>query len=336
MLNEFRQDPVSSDWVLFSTARGRKPQSKEAKPFYQTKEECYFEPEKLADQKPPISWYRKGERLDGPADDWTTIVLPNKFPALEYGMCGPATERGPFLIAAGAGFHELVVTRDHEKHFADFTDAETAEVLNAYRDRYAAIARDNCGEYVMIFHNHGLLAGASVFHNHSQIMSTPIIPSGILKNIKAAQDYFVKTGARIHEIILDWEIKEDKRVIYENEKFVALCPYVSRTAYEVRIFPKSPSAYFGDLSESDVPALAQALNAALKKIFRALGNVDYNFFIHTAPPQKPDSPIYDAYHWHIEVMPRFSIDAGLEFGTNVFVNTIDPDEAAELLRNTAI
>ncbi|OGN17891.1 MAG: hypothetical protein A3C88_01035 [Candidatus Yanofskybacteria bacterium RIFCSPHIGHO2_02_FULL_50_12] len=342
MLNEFRQDPVSGDWVLFATQRAKRPGAKEKDAFYQTAEECLFEPHKLSNQEKPVAAYYQGKAVDISDPDalvgagWTTVVLPNKFPALKHGICVPAVARGPFLVAEGAGFHELVITRDHEKHFAQFTEAETAEVLQAYLDRFKTIAADNCGEYVMIFHNHGHLAGASIYHNHSQILSMPIIPTGILKNIRGAQDYFEKTGKRVHEVLLQWERDEQKRIIFENEKFIVLCPFVSRTPYEMRIFPKSASAYFGEMSADDLPQLAQALNQAIGRLDHALGNADYNFFIHTAPPKRADAPSYDFYHWHIEIMPRFSIDAGLEFGTNVFVNPVDPDEAAEQLRNAHV
>jgi len=76
------------------------------------------------------------------------------------------------------------------------------------------------------------------------------------------------------------------------------------------------------------------LQIALLKIEKKLSDPDYNFFIHTAPLKNKAE--HKHYHWHIEIMPRFSIAAGLELGTNVFVNTVDPDEAAKLLREASI
>jgi UDPglucose--hexose-1-phosphate uridylyltransferase len=211
---------------------------------------------------------------------------------------------------------------------------ETLEVLKVYKDRYNSISQDECGDYVLIFHNHGRLAGASVYHNHSQILSMPIIPPGILKNIKGAKDFFERTGEKVHEMIIEWEIEQNKRIIFENNKFIALCPFVSRTPYEMRIFPKKKSSNFGDIKDEDLVLLAEILNNVLKKLYIALNNPDYTFFVHTSPIKKDTSGLYDFYHWHIEIMPRFSIAAGMELGTNVFVNTVDPDEAAKLLRET--
>ncbi len=288
----------------------------------------------MAQQETPVAVYNHGQIVNNLLADWTTVVVPNKFPALKQGICGPIINVGPFTVADGSGFHELVITRDHEKSFAQFSDAETAEVIQAYRDRYAVIAKDNCGEYISIFHNHGRLAGASVYHNHSQILSMPMVPTSIVRHMDGAREYFKKTGRRIHEVLLAWEMAEDKRVVYQNEHFIVLCPYVSRSAYEIKIFPKRPSANFGDISDIEMPFLANALTAVLKKLFTAFNDIDYAFFIHTAPPKKEGLPsIYDFYQWHVEIMPRTGIDAGLELETNVLVNTVDPDEAATALRN---
>ena len=342
ILNEFRQDIVSGDWVLISTERAKKPAPQETAKntqLYQDKTTCPFEDPQRSDHRDPILVYDKGQKIvweKGSTGEWTTQVVKNKYPALADGFCVPPRNTGPFLVADGFGFHELVITRDHDKSFAQFTNEETAEVLKVYKDRYNSISQDECGDYVLIFHNHGRLAGASVYHNHSQILSMPIIPPGILKNIKGAKEFFERTGEKVHEMLIEWEMEQNKRIICENEKFIALCPFVSRTPYEMRIFPKKKSSNFGDTKDEDIMLLADTLNKVLKKLYVALGNPDYTFFVHTSPIKKDNSDLYDFYHWHIEIMPRFSIAAGMELGTNVFVNTVDPDEAAELLRRTDV
>jgi len=289
----------------------------------------------MAQQEAPTAIYSHGQMAKDLSSDWTTVVIPNKFPALKHGVCGSTHHVGPFTTADASGFHELVITRDHEKSFAQFSDAETAEVIQAYRDRHAEMTEDNCGEFISIIHNHGRLAGASIYHNHSQIISLPMVPTTIIRSLETAKKYFEATGKRIHDELIAWEIAENKRIVYQNEQFIVVCPYVSQSPYEMKIFPKLASSNFGNITDMEIPFLANALNVALKKLFIALNDIDYVFFINTAPVKKGHSE-YDFYQWHLEINPRLSIDAGLELETNVIVNTVDPDEAAMKLRGVSI
>ena len=42
--------------------------------------------------------------------------------------------------------------------------------------------------------------------------------------------------------------------------------------------------------------------------------------------------LHDVAWWHIELVPRLSVLAGLELGAGIYVNTLDPAEAARQLR----
>jgi len=339
MTSEFRQDLVSGNWVLISTSRSKRPLKKQKDKLYQTKEECPFENLQTSGHSDPIAAYLNGKRIswEGPfSSEWTTQIIRNKFPALQSGACGAMRKTGPFCVYDANGFHELVVTKDHDKSFAQFTNDETAEVILAYRNRFREISQDECGDYVSIFHNHGKLAGASVYHSHSQIISTPILPPEIVESIRGSGRFFAEHSKKVHEILMEWEIGEQKRIVYENDKFIAFCPFVSKTPYEIRIFPKIAHPYFSGLSDADIPLLADVLSVVLRKVHVALDNVDYNFYIHTAPVQHDPLLNYEFYQWHIEVVPRITAIAGFELGTAIFINPIDPDDAARHLRETTV
>lgn len=337
MLNEFRQDLVSGDWVLFATSR-TKGHTKTGEKFFQPKESCPFEdPQKSGNGEPVLTYY-KTEKIDWlEGREWTMQVIKNKFPALTHGVCQDKPgDFGPFKTFGAFGFHELVVTKDHDKNFSNFTKEETAEVLAAYIERYKAMAKDSCGDFILIFHNFGQKAGATIFHNHSQIMSMPVVPPDILRSMKGAEDFYNKNKKKVYDVLLDWEMKEKKRIVFENDKFLAFCPFVSRTPYEIKIFPKIDSAYFEKTPAEDLIYLAEVLNIIIAKIDKVFSGIDYNFYIHTAPVKKENSVDYDFYRWHIEVIPRISMLGGLELGSNVFINVIDPDEAAKLFKETEI
>ena len=130
--------------------------------------------------------------------------------------------------------------------------------------------------------------------------------------------------------MIGWEKKYKKRIVYENEGAIAFAPFVSKNPFEVRIFPKKHLPYFENTLDQEIDCVTDGLQQVLRKLEKNLKDPDYNFFIHTAPIR--DKEKYKMYHWHIEVAPKTNINAGLELGTGVEVNEVDPDEAAKLLR----
>ena len=53
-------------------------------------------------------------------------------------------------------------------------------VAGAWRERLIDLRRDIRIRYVLLFKNHGQDAGASLYHPHSQLIATPIIPTAPL------------------------------------------------------------------------------------------------------------------------------------------------------------
>ncbi|MEK7579878.1 MAG: DUF4931 domain-containing protein [Patescibacteria group bacterium] len=325
LLNEFRQDLVSGDWVLFSTARTHSV--KKFEDSYQPKVGCPFEDPAGTGHK--VVWGYPDN------DNWQIMVLENKFPAVRPGICGPDKLQGSFNSHDAIGDHDVIVYKDHDLQFSDFSVEEAAAAIKVYKKRYQEMAQTSeCVEYVMIFHNYGHEAGASMYHPHSQIISMPILPPDVSRSIFGSHSFYEKNGKKVYDVIIQWEREEDKRIVYENDFFVAFCPFVSKLPYEVRIFSKDSHAHFEKMPDELDRYLADALLAVLKKIKMALGNPPFNFFIHTAPVKENGfKNFHQFYHWHIEIFPKLSILAGFELGTGMDINVINPDEAAKVLRN---
>ena len=316
MENEFRKDLVSGDWVLVAPKRAARPDAPENARAWEPMDEdiahCPFE-KLFADTEHDI------------------VTVSNEYPAVTPGECGALTADGPFLTQIAHGLHELVVTRDHNKHFAQLSVEEAARVLRTYQERARVIAADSCGAYVSIFHNHRREAGASVWHNHSQILSTPVVPPEVLRSVEGADDYFQEHGKTVHCTLIAWEREQQKRIVFENERCIVLCPFVSKMPYEMRVFPKAHAPRFELSPLDELTCIAEALTTALRALEKTLNDPPYNFYIHTAPVEKDPLVNYDYYHWHIEIVPKLKIDAGFELGTGLALNPVDPDIAASEL-----
>ena len=127
------------------------------------------------------------------------------------------------------------------------------------------------------------------------------------------------------------EKKEKKRIIAENKGAIAFTPYVSRTPFEIRVFPKKHLAFFEDSPDSVLKDVTDVMQKALKKLNVAL-KPHYNFFIHSSPLK--DKQQHSHYHWHIEILPKFGHYAGFELETGITINVVDPDKAAEIINKS--
>jgi len=343
MDSELRQDIVSGDWVAIAPARSKRPDQflKKEKRIKAPIESCPFEDPQKSGNNPPILVYAKnkkmifvGEKFPGYESDlkeWQVQVLENKYPALKHKtICAKEFKKGPYSVVEGVGYHDLVITRDHNKNFANLDKSTANLVFTAFKDRYLIIGRDNCTVYTSIFHNWGPEAGASVYHPHCQIISLPIIPPDIGRSLKGSDSYFSVNKKCVHCVMIEWEKKEKIRVVYENDGAIAFTPFVSREPFEVRIFPKNHLPFFEETGKEDMEAVVDVLQKVLKGIETKLRDPDYNFFIHTAP--HVDKQKHGHYHWHIEVVPKISTSAGFELGTGIEITAVDPDEAAKMLK----
>lgn len=327
MFSQLRQDLVTGDWVVIATGRGKRPENFQKKEEFSqviSEKECLFcDPEKSGQEK-DVLIYNTTDK------DWTLRVFPNKFPAFAppKGKIVHQTE-GPYFWMEGIGYHEVIVTRDHQKSIGQMEDWQAGEILDAFQTRYLDLMNKKSVRYIEIFHNHGKEAGASIVHPHSQLTAVPVISPYIESELFGAEDYFSKNKKCVYCVMIDWEKKEGNRIVFENENFLAFCPFASRVAFEVWLMPKRHSPYFERIDDKQKMAGGEALNQVLRKIGKVLNNPDYNFYLHTAPCDGKD---YPHYHWHIEVLPKTSLWAGFELSTGIEISIIEPEIASEYLR----
>lgn len=332
-ISELRRDLVSGDWIVIATGRARRPHAFAVpqKVERQPKRGCPFEdPQKAGNKDPVLVLAPDGlakEKTKIPKN-WFVQVVPNKFPAF-----GPGSARvrhaGPYEVMDGIGFHEIVITKDHDKTAAQFTAKEAELLIAAYRHRFQVLQNKPAVRYVSVFHNWGRASGASIYHPHSQIIAIPTVPPDVGRSIAGSERYFRERQRCVHCDMVAWERKIKKRVVYENQDFVAFCPFVSRTAFEVRIFPKRHEPDFAAITPREILNAGDALRMSLRKIHKGLKSPSYNFFIHTAPCNRGICPFY---HWHLEIIPKTAIWAGFEIATGIEISTIDPADAAGYLR----
>ena len=175
-MSELRKDPVTGRWVIISTERRKRPtdfrlesvtpSAADGCPFCEGHEE--MTPHELLA-------HRNGSAPNGPG--WHLRVVPNQFPVLRVEGTLDRQGEGLFDKMNGIGAHEVIIeTPRHEETLATMGESDVEGVLSAFRERVQDLKQDRRFRYIIIFKNHGLAAGASLDHSHSQLIALPIVP----------------------------------------------------------------------------------------------------------------------------------------------------------------
>jgi UDPglucose--hexose-1-phosphate uridylyltransferase len=330
---ELRKDPIVGRWVIIATDRAKRPTD-----FIRERVQirgsgfcpfCYGNESKTP---PEILAYRKdGSLRDTPG--WSLRVVPNKFPAL--GIEGVLNRQGEGVYDKmnGIGAHEVIIeTPDHRTTMPGLPAAQIESVLCAYRDRMVDLKKDMRLKYMLVFKNFGDAAGASLEHTHSQLIALPVVPKRVQEEVDGTRDYYAYKDRCLFCDIIRQEASSGVRLVAENERFFALCPFAPRFPFELWIIPKEHQSSFEESSRGDFLDLATLLKDMLGRLEAVLDHPAYNYIIHTSPV--PEA-LNDYYHWHLEIMPKLTKLAGFEWGTGFYINPTPPEEAAKFLREAA-
>jgi UDPglucose--hexose-1-phosphate uridylyltransferase len=329
---ELRKDPVLGRWVIISTERAKRPKDFKSAPEKKvvSPTACPFCPDNEGATPPEIMAYRDPSTRPN-TRGWTLRVIPNKFPALL--IEGQINRRGEGIYDRmnGIGAHEVIIeTNDHEKDLSDLEIEHFRNVIYAYQERTLDLKKDQRLRYVMIFKNFGAVAGASLEHNHSQLIATPIIPKRVIEEMDGARRYFDYRERCIFCDIVVQETKDRKRLITENNSFISICPFAPRFPFEIWILPRRHASNFEEASREELDDLAAILKDCLIRLKKALNTPPYNYVIHTTPLTLKG---IDFYHYHIEIIPVLTHIAGFEWGTGFYINPTGPEESAAYLKN---
>ena len=277
---------------------------------------------------------------------WTTRVVPNLYPALaEDGTDGgsgatTAGEAGSFassgdpllesrrageadLFASrpAIGAHEVIVNAPgHATAMTELSEEQLGIAVETWRERM----RTHSGaSYVQLIVNEGGRAGASLEHTHAQLYALPFVPAAVARERERAGAYAERTGgAGLLSDVLVEEVRRRERLVAIDDEAALICPWASRSPFELRIVPRREAARFDQDSVG-----AAMLHTALQALAQCFGrSPQLNLWVRTAPRGA------ERFHWYIDIAPRLTVKAAFEFATGVDINTYPPERAAADLR----
>jgi len=296
-----------------------------------------------------------GGEADSPG--WTSRVVPNLYPALagagdgaEPGSTtdGEAAAPSPTGGEAGAfasagdpllqsrrageadlfasrpatGAHEVIVNApQHVTAMAELSEERFLGAIATWRERMRA---HSDASHVQLVVNEGAGAGASLPHTHAQLYALPFVPAAVARERERAGAYSERTagGGLLSDVLVE-EVRRRERLIAIDEEAALICPWASRSPYELRVVPRRESARF----EDDTGGAAMIRTAMRLLAERFDGPPELNLWVATAPRGA------ESFHWHVDIAPRLSVKAGFELGSGVDINIYPPERAAADLRD---
>jgi UDPglucose--hexose-1-phosphate uridylyltransferase len=202
----------------------------------------------------------------------------------------------------------VVHTTRHARSLAELSESELAPIAAAWHTRLETAAGEGF-PYVQILLNEGRDAGASLPHSHSQLVWLREAPPAVeaeLPQLEAAD-------CGVCRILTE---QPELEIASAGGTRLLAAP-AGRVPYELLLAPERHRA---DADEELFRAALVLLRDAIIRLREAEGPVPLNAWTHAGG------------HWHLELMPRLTVLAGLELGAGLYVNWLPPEQAAAALR----
>lgn len=338
---ELRKDPIIGRWVIVATERAKRPndfsfaREEEAAP---REDQCPFCEGNESLTTPEIYALRKkGARPNSPG--WQIRVFPSVSPFLHIKGDLDRHGKGMYDLMNGIGAHEIIVATPEHDPGSFMQDLSQIEKLTATLiKRMHELKKDRRLKYVLIFKNHGKVAGGgNIRHQHLQLIATPVTPKRVKEELAGSKYYFDYKDRCVFCDMLRQELEQKERVCLDSKGFMSINPYCSRFPFETWILPKRHSCDFDTMTKEEIKNFSAAFQLTMMKLAKTLGDFPYNIILHTAPFRRRKKKGYwetieDDYHWHIEIMPRLTQVAGFEWGSGFYINSVPPEKACGYLK----
>ncbi|MHA1265853.1 MAG: galactose-1-phosphate uridylyltransferase [Candidatus Helarchaeota archaeon] len=320
-MGELRWNPILQEWVIVASHRTQRPVLPKTS-------ECPFCP-----GSPEIAPY---------GNKWKSLHLPNKFPALMLNPPSPNIDSDSFFqVKPALGICEvLLYTPSHTTELHQLSLDHIEDIIDMWSSRFQELGNKQEIKYVFIFENRGHAIGVSLDHPHGQLYAFPFIPKKIKTELNSASQYMQKKKSCLFCDVLQKEREIGSRIVYENSSFTAFIPFFATWPYGVHIYSNThhPSLLnFTGAEKRDFASILKIIRAKYDALFGF--KLPYTMVFHQCPT---DGGHYPYAHFHVEFYPvhrgeqKIKYLAGVELGTNTFINPTNPEKKAQELKKVQV
>ena len=269
-----------------------------------------------------------------PMGDYEIAVFDNRFPSMRLDACDPPASSVP--TAPAAGHCEVVVfTQNPADALARLPLARIELLLEVWGDRTVRAGRRGAIQYVLPFENRGVEVGVTLHHPHGQIYAYPFVPPVPAAMLANECIYYARNARPLLVDMVQAELADPVRLLYQGEHAVAFVPACARYPYEVWVMPIAHVPDFASLSLDQRADLARALKTVLLK-YEGLWQRPFPYLLswYQAPTDgalHPETQLHAQFSPPYRTRDRLKYLAGTELGAGMFaMDALPEDKAAEL------
>ena len=180
-----------------------------------------------------------------------------------------ATEPNLFASTPAEGAHEVLVNApEHVVSMAELSEERFGTAVSFWRERMRAFADESA--YLHLIVNEGVAAGASREHTHAQLYALRFVPAEIARERERMKAYYERTmGGDLLVDVITEEIRRRERVVAVDDEAILICPYASRSPFEMRIVPRASSPSFETDGDAGTAMIRRAIDGLAKLFGRA-------------------------------------------------------------------
>lgn len=325
-----RYNPLWGEWVLVSPHRTKRP--------------WLGQVEKVPAERRPAHdagcYLCPGNRRAGDAVNpaYThTFVFQNDYSAL-LPDTPEETPGGESLFRVQPVRGECRVICFSPRHDLTLAQMETPEirrVVEVWAEQVTDLGRKY--RWVQLFENKGAIMGCSNPHPHGQVWAGSDLPNQPAAEDRQQRVFLKEQGSLLLPEVAAREVALGRRMVLENEHWLALVPFWAVWPFETLLLPRRHVLRLPDLSEAERNSLADLLRRLLTRydnLFQV--SFPYSMGWHGAPTEEGDFS-----HWqlHAHFFPPLLRSATVKkfmVGYELLAEAqrdLTPEQAAERLRN---
>jgi UDPglucose--hexose-1-phosphate uridylyltransferase len=274
-----------------------------------------------------------------PQGKYDVAVFDNRFPSMIPTANNPPGGIVETLPANGA-CEVVVFTQDARASLSSLELAHLDLLLQVWGDRTRELGANPQIQYVLPFENKGVEVGVTLHHPHGQIYAYPFIPPVPARMLEMQGQFYQENQRGLLEDLIQKEIADNQRILYQDEEAIAFVPVCARYPYEVWVAPIQPVKSFTELTPQQRLGLAKALKTVTLK-YDGLWNRPFPYLM--AWFQAPtDGLAHPEAHLHAQFYPPYRTSdklkylAGTELAAGMFANDALPEEKAKELQAIAV